>query len=53
MQARAICMIEALIQLKWLNQNNLENKFLSIQNDRRILTHQGKVIGFAEPKFKL
>lgn len=52
MKARAICLIEALKQLKWLNKNMLENDLIKAQNKKDILTLHGEKIGEAKCCFK-
>lgn len=51
MKARAICTIEALIQLGWLTQEMLENDLIKAQNKTDILTLHGEKIGFAKCTF--
>lgn len=52
MQARAICLIEALRQLGWLDEKMLENDLIKNQNKTDILTHHGEKIGKAIPLLK-
>ncbi len=53
MKARAICTIEALKQLGWLNEEALENDLIKAQNKTDILTLHGEKIGSAKCTFKL
>lgn len=53
MKARAICIIEALKQLGWLNEEMLENDLIKEQNKTDILTLHGEKIGFAKCTFCL
>jgi len=53
MDARAICLIEALKQLGWLTDKMLENDYLKAQNKTNILTHHGEKIGQAKTCFNL
>ncbi|MDD3436852.1 MAG: asparaginase [Candidatus Gastranaerophilales bacterium] len=50
MKARAICLIEALSQLGWLDEKMLKNDLIKNQNKKDILTLHGDKIG--EAKFK-
>jgi len=52
MKTRAICTIEALKQLGWLNSEMLENDLIKAQNKTDILTLHGEKIGKAIPCFK-
>lgn len=53
MKARAICLIEALRQLNWLDDEMLENDLIKAQNKTDILTLHGEKIGFAKTVFNL
>lgn len=53
MKARAICLIEALMQLDWLTSEMLENELIKAQNKTDILTLHNEKIGKAEFCFKL
>lgn len=53
MKTRAICTIETLKQLGWLNAEMLENDLIKAQNQTDILTLHGEKIGAAIPCFKL
>jgi L-asparaginase II len=53
MKARAICLIEALKQLNWLDGEMLENDLIKSQNKRDILTLHGEKIGEAKVNFKM
>lgn len=53
MKARAICVIEALKQLSWLNNEMLENDLIKWQNKTDILTLHEEKIGEAKCCFKL
>lgn len=53
MKTRAICTIETLKQLGWLNVEMLENDLIKAQNQTDILTLHGEKIGAAIPCFKL
>lgn len=53
MKARAICLIEALKQLGWLNDKMLENNLIVSQNKTDILTLHGEKIGQAKTLFTL
>jgi len=53
MKARAICLIEALKQMKWLDASMLENDLIKSQNKTDILTLHGEKIGFAKCTFQL
>lgn len=53
MKARAICLIEALKQLGWLNEKMLENDLIKAQNRTDILTLHGEKIGQAKTCFTL
>jgi len=52
MKARAICTIEVLKQLSWLNDEMLENDLIKAQNKTDILTLHGEKIGQAKYMFK-
>lgn len=52
MKARAICLIEALRQLKWLNEKMIDNQLIKAQNKKDILTLHGEKIGEAKFIFK-
>lgn len=45
MKSRAVCLIEALRQLNWLNENMIEHELIKAQNKKDILTHHGEKIG--------
>lgn len=46
MKARAVCLIEALRQLNWLDEKSLENDLIKMQNKKEILTlHKDKLGG--------
>lgn len=51
MKTRAICIIEALLQLGWLTEDMLENESLKQQNKKDILTNHGEKIGEAKFAF--
>lgn len=51
MKARAICLIEALKQLGWLDEKMLENDLIKAQNKTDILTLHGEKIGHAKTCF--
>lgn len=51
MKARAICLIEALKQLNWLDEKMLENDLIKAQNKKDILTLHGEKIGEIAPVF--
>lgn len=53
MKARAICTMEVLKQLGWLNPKMLEHDLIKAQNQTDILTLHGEKIGEAVPCFKL
>lgn len=53
MKARALIIIEALVQLGWLNETMLENELIKKQNQKDILTLHGEKIGEAKFLFKL
>ena len=46
MKARAICLIEALNQMNWLDDKMLEDNLIKAQNKKDILTLHGEKIGF-------
>lgn len=48
MKARALCLIEALSQLGWLDSSMLENDLIKAQNKKDILTLHGEKIGKVE-----
>lgn len=48
MKTRAICLIEALNQLGWLDEKMLENDLIKAQNKTDILTLHGEKIGQAK-----
>lgn len=51
--ARAICVIETLKQLKWLDENELENEGIKKLFNREVKTHSGKLIGEIEIVFNI
>jgi len=51
MKARAICLIDALKQLNWLDESMLENDLIKAQNKKDILTLHGEKIGEIVPAF--
>lgn len=53
MKARAICAIDALKQLGWLDKKMLENDLIKAQNKTDILTLHGEKIGQAITTFKI
>lgn len=53
MKARAICLIDALRQLNWLDETMIENDLLKAQNKKEILTLHGEKIGEAVITFKI
>ena len=53
MKARAICLIEALSQLNWLNEKMLENDLIKMQNKKDILTLHREELGEAKCYFSL
>lgn len=53
MKARAICTIEALKQLGWLDEEMLAQDLIKAQNQTDILTLHGEKIGSATSCFKL
>lgn len=53
MTARAICLIEALKQLGWLDKKMLEHKLIKAQNEKDILTHQGEKVGKVRCSFAI
>lgn len=53
MKARAICTIEALRQLGWLDNTALESDLIKAQNKKNILTLHGENIGMISPTFSL
>lgn len=48
LNARALCLIDALIKLNWLDKSALDNDFLKTQYKTDIETHHGDKIGFAK-----
>lgn len=52
MKARAICLIEALKQLNWLDEKMLENDLIIAQNKKDILTLHKEKIGGGKCKFR-
>jgi L-asparaginase II len=48
MKARAICLIDTLKKLNWLNEDMLENDLIKAQNKTKILTLHGENIGTAD-----
>lgn len=52
MKARAVCLIEALKQLDWLDQNMLKNDLIKSQNKKDILTLHGEKIGEGKCAFQ-
>jgi len=53
MKARAVCLIEALSQLGWLNDIMLDNPLMQAQNKRDIKTLHGEKIGTRKFLFDL
>lgn len=53
MKARAICVIEALKQLGWLNKQALQHDLIKWQNRTDILTLHGEKIGESKILFRL
>lgn len=52
MKSRAICLIEALRQLNWLDEKMIEHELIKAQNKKEILTHNGDKIGMGKCCFK-
>lgn len=53
MNARAICLLEALGQLGWLNKNELKKPLIMAQNKKDIITLHGEKIGACRFTFTL
>lgn len=51
MKSRALCLIEALSQLDWLDNQDIEHPLLKAQNKRDIITLHGEKIGEAKCSF--
>lgn len=51
MKARAICLIEALKQVNWIDESMLKDDLIQSQNKTDILTLHGEKIGFAKCAF--
>lgn len=52
MQARSICLIEALRQLGWIDEAMLENHLIKVQNKTDILTLHDEKVGEIKTTFK-
>lgn len=53
MRARAICVIEALKQLRWLDDKMMQHELIKKHNKRDILTHHNEKVGEAKCCFTL